>query len=786
ENIFSREDNIFKSILNQLKNIKVNDEYKGDEDEEEKKGLKENTDLQNIKGILNSLKSKISIEQGSINNIKDQLEGISKGCEKYDEDVYANIFGLIKDFSYNLETLKDTIKEVLKSIEEIEDDNDKIKHNLKRIENNIQVMNTNCTEGKQKMKEIIHKVKMMLAKTEQNDKKIVLKIMLMELKALALKIGEDSSIYKNICEKVPYPEDLSTKILSMQNILNKLKGLKESPNENKEGLVISKDIMKKIKNKTEDNKGIIEYITKEIENLKNIDIDKVDDFVTDLLVKIKEIEGKYSEADKSITSIGNEIRDLNEKSLMSNTGVLTGLIKNIEKFIKNVEENEITLNAMIDKVCETAMASKREERGYLGSIILQLRILEGLSNDDNYLVSLILGTNNKLDPDNGVINNLIRDLKKLEWKMNSKHPEKKEDLLPTIISEIKSLQEKYEADTSFLNKELNKIKEDPENKNEKISLCIRDIKYNLNFIYEKYSKILKILSKAFEDIQIVNETMSKDSPIITKLILKLRTANTKGDDNESDNAIIKNALDQLKTLIEIDNDNSDEYKEIETEIKEWKDKNFPQPPICYYTFKGHTDDIYGIVEMKENEIASCSKDNLILVWDIKECTCIRKLTQHRAGVHCLLYEPKDKLLYSGGADKTIIIWDFSSIKNDSIKCQDLMGHHNTITSLVLLSDGDLLSTSCDKSLIIWNLFKKEIRYKLFGHSGFIWGAIEVKEGNKFISCSSDKTLKIWEKKNKKMEFSTPAHNGEITAIYLLPDERIISAGVDKCIKIWEL
>jgi WD40 repeat protein len=74
----------------------------------------------------------------------------------------------------------------------------------------------------------------------------------------------------------------------------------------------------------------------------------------------------------------------------------------------------------------------------------------------------------------------------------------------------------------------------------------------------------------------------------------------------------------------------------------------------------------------------------------------------------------------------------------------LEGHENTISSLVLLRNEFLGSSSWDCTCKIWNLETRSCIYTLKGHKDIVWSFIELKNGE-LATCSNDKNIIIWEK-----------------------------------------
>ena len=211
-----------------------------------------------------------------------------------------------------------------------------------------------------------------------------------------------------------------------------------------------------------------------------------------------------------------------------------------------------------------------------------------------------------------------------------------------------------------------------------------------------------------------------------------------------------------------------------------KDNN--QNPIykSIYTLRGHTNDVYCVKEINKEKLCSSSKDTLILIWNLKDYTCLQKLQGHTKGVGSIL-PYSDTILLSGSSDCKINIWD---ITQENPLTTKLHGHTNGIFSLCKLNNGQVISASCDRTIKLWDIENKNCLNTFVGHQGYVWGIIQLND-TKIASCSSDKSIMIWDIVALKCINTIQAHKWDITCLCLLKDGKIASGSVDREAKIWE-
>ncbi len=89
-------------------------------------------------------------------------------------------------------------------------------------------------------------------------------------------------------------------------------------------------------------------------------------------------------------------------------------------------------------------------------------------------------------------------------------------------------------------------------------------------------------------------------------------------------------------------------------------------------YEGHTDFIMSI-DVKQNYIATASKDCTVRLWQFEveengnfNCQCIRVFKGHSESLNSVALMIKHGLyIISGGKDKSLKVWDFSSVLNNS-------------------------------------------------------------------------------------------------------------------------
>ena len=159
---------------------------------------------------------------------------------------------------------------------------------------------------------------------------------------------------------------------------------------------------------------------------------------------------------------------------------------------------------------------------------------------------------------------------------------------------------------------------------------------------------------------------------------------------------------------------------------------------------------------------------------------IHFMTKHHANyIYCLAIL-KNKRLVSGGYDSKIIVYD----KNYTNPELEINEHSAAVTSLIVSSNGNLISSSSDKTLKIFKI-EENVKNDKISLSYYLIQTINTNHGNniihvrelssnKLVSCSLDTKLNFYISQNNNYSFeisidmANPVYN-----ILEVPDEKLV-------------
>ncbi|KAJ3027004.1 UNVERIFIED_CONTAM: hypothetical protein HDU68_004662 [Siphonaria sp. JEL0065] len=165
-----------------------------------------------------------------------------------------------------------------------------------------------------------------------------------------------------------------------------------------------------------------------------------------------------------------------------------------------------------------------------------------------------------------------------------------------------------------------------------------------------------------------------------------------------------------------------------------------------------------------HKLATAGGDHNIRIWNITldEATNTSKhefgatLNRHSSVVNCIRWSPREGILASGGDDGTLILWQQSDKKLDSLDGDDadnkehwkilsiLRGCSSDIYDIVWSPKGTHLLAGCvDNSARIWDVKENKCIHTLTEHSNFVQGVSWDPLDLFIASQSSDRSVNIY-------------------------------------------
>ena len=175
---------------------------------------------------------------------------------------------------------------------------------------------------------------------------------------------------------------------------------------------------------------------------------------------------------------------------------------------------------------------------------------------------------------------------------------------------------------------------------------------------------------------------------------------------------------------------------------------------------------------------SCSKDKTIKIWDKNNnFSLITTLYGHLRSVICIK-SIDDQRLVSGSCDKKLIVWNITS----SYIIKEINDAHSDCINTLAMYNGHFLSGSDDKTVKIWNLKNFDWTYETLNQRY----SVKSIAFSSFIAINNGNSFNVYNNYSKFARFDTlTGHNQSVESLAIIPsNENIVSGSRDNTVKIW--
>lgn len=187
----------------------------------------------------------------------------------------------------------------------------------------------------------------------------------------------------------------------------------------------------------------------------------------------------------------------------------------------------------------------------------------------------------------------------------------------------------------------------------------------------------------------------------------------------------------------------------------------------------------------QDRFAASAHDGTVTLFDMASRSGpIPVLEGHEGAADALAYSPANGLLASGGADRTVRLWNTSNYTLN----RTYRGHNEPVSALALTPDGRLLaSASVDGAVRLWSTSSGRTFRSVRLHKARISVLAFSHDGQMLASASEDGSARVWEFRRARGARVVPALGADVRGLSFSPDgRRLASAGGDGIVRVWEV
>jgi WD40 repeat protein/DNA-binding winged helix-turn-helix (wHTH) protein len=188
----------------------------------------------------------------------------------------------------------------------------------------------------------------------------------------------------------------------------------------------------------------------------------------------------------------------------------------------------------------------------------------------------------------------------------------------------------------------------------------------------------------------------------------------------------------------------------------------------------------------------------VRLWDIPSGDPVAVLAGHSGSVNSVSFAPDGGFLVSGSDDETVRMWNAS----DGASAAMMRGHRGRVTSVAISSDsqriasaggfisrqrsrsGNVIETAGDYRVRVWDRHGTLLA-SAAGHSKTVSLVTFLPGTDRIVSAGDDGTVRIWEASTGAQVAIAEGHRGPVQSLSCSSDGRsIVSGGRDGSVRVW--
>ena len=199
------------------------------------------------------------------------------------------------------------------------------------------------------------------------------------------------------------------------------------------------------------------------------------------------------------------------------------------------------------------------------------------------------------------------------------------------------------------------------------------------------------------------------------------------------------------------------------------------------TYRAHGEVVDAVAFLDDRRIASAGGDGKVHVWDSATAGRLMILEGHGEGVRRLALSGDGRTLASGSDDGTVRLWDAATGGPGPVLAADA-----EVLALAYSDDGRWLAAAVrDGSILLWDPRRPGAPRRLDGHARDVLALVFSPDG-RLISGGLDKCVRVWDVEGGRAILTLRDHGAAVTGLAISRDGgRLASSSFDHTVKVWE-